>query len=243
MTKYGLIGFPLTHSFSKKFFDEKFERDGIVDHSYNLFPIPSIESLQQLLTDPELKGLNVTIPYKQTVITYLHQLDETAKAIGAVNCIKITSTRLKGYNTDAPAFEQSLKRFLTAEPEQTFVLGTGGSAKAVCYVLKKMGISFLQVSRQSGDGQIPYSEISENMKEANLFVNTTPLGMFPDVESFPDISYAELTGKDFLFDLVYNPTETVFLKKGKAQGTKTKNGLEMLNLQAEMSWEIWNSSK
>jgi shikimate dehydrogenase len=189
----------------------------------------------------ELKGLNVTIPYKEKVILYLDELDITAESIAAVNCIKITNGFLKGYNTDAPAFEQSLKGLLTSLPEQTFVLGTGGSAKAVVYALKKLNISFLQVSRTPAQGQIAYSGIAERMKGINLFVNTTPLGMFPAVDQHPDIPYHLLTVNDFLFDLVYNPEETTFLKRGKKSGAKIKNGLEMLYLQAEMSWKIWIS--
>jgi shikimate dehydrogenase len=242
MTKFGLIGYPLTHSFSKKFFEEKFKREGIAGNSYSLFPIENIEGLSRLLAgEPELEGLNVTIPHKESVIPYLDELDDTAKTIGAVNCIKIVNRYLKGYNTDAPAFEQSLKNFLTAMPEQTFVLGSGGSAKAVCYALKNMNIPFLQVSRQCENDRIGYSDITENMKKANLFINTTPLGMFPTIERFPDIPYAKLSSNDFLFDLVYNPDETAFLKLGKVKGASVKNGLEMLQLQAEMGWGIWTN--
>ena len=242
MTKFGLVGYPLSHSFSKKFFEDKFKREGLSDNSYSLFPLTTIQSLPQLLLDEvELKGLNVTIPYKESVIPFLNELDAYVKVIGAVNCIKITNGYLKGYNTDAPAFEQSLKGFLTLEPEQTFVLGTGGSAKAVVYALKKLGISYLHVSRTPTNNQIPYSDISGNLKSINLFVNTTPLGMFPAVEGYPDIPYHLLTSNDFLFDLVYNPDETAFLGLGREKGASIKNGLEMLHLQAEKSWEIWNS--
>jgi shikimate dehydrogenase len=241
MNTYGLIGFPLTHSFSKKFFEEKFRRDGIEDHNYHLYPLPFIESFLPFLGEnPDLKGLNVTIPYKEAVIEFLNDMDPTAKAIGAVNCIEIVGKRLKGYNTDAPAFEQSVKGFLTTRPDIAFVLGTGGSARAVCYVLANMGIKYVRVSRQLGDDRIGYNEIAKHMKEANLFINTTPQGQFPDVENFPDLPYLKLTERDFLFDLIYNPEETVFLKRGKDKGAHTKNGLEMLHLQAEKSWEIWN---
>ncbi len=241
MNTYGLIGYPLTHSFSKKYFEEKFGQEGIEDHSYHLYPLPFIESFLPFLgNNPGLKGLNVTIPYKESVMEFLNEIDPTAKAIGAVNCIQITNGFLKGYNTDAPAFEQSIKHFLTEMPEQAFVLGTGGSARAVCYVLMNLGINFMMVSRQFGDNRIGYNEISKHLKSSNLFVNTTPQGMFPDVETFPDLPYSKLSGKDFLFDLVYNPEETVFLKKGSERGAKTKNGLEMLHIQAERSWKIWN---
>lgn len=242
MKKLGLIGFPLEHSFSKKFFEGKFKNEHITGYSYQLFPLSSIEDFLPLINaEPELNGLNVTIPYKEAVINFLNEVDNTAKAIGAVNCIKITGSYLKGYNTDAPAFEQSLKCFLTTTPKQTFVLGTGGSAKAVCFVLKNMGIPYLPVSRQPQKGNIGYDQVQENMKQSNLFINATPVGMFPATENFPGIPYDKLTENDFLFDLVYNPLETEFLKRGKAKGAHTKNGIEMLYLQAEKSWEIWNS--
>ena len=243
MKTYGLIGYPLTHSFSKKYFEEKFRNEGIEDHTYHLYPLPFVESFLPFLgTNPGLQGLNVTIPYKETVIEFLNDLDPSAKAIGAVNCIKITDGYLKGYNTDAPAFEQSLRPFLTSTPDIAFVLGTGGSARAVCYVLKNMGIKYFRVSRQLGDDRIDYSEIGKKMKSSNLFVNTTPQGMFPNVDEMPDIPYAKLTDKDFLFDLIYNPDETAFLRRGKEHGAHTINGIEMLHLQAEKSWTIWNSA-
>jgi shikimate dehydrogenase len=241
MRKFGLTGFPLQHSFSKKFFEEKFRREQLTDDSYELFPLPSIESFLPLIdSEPLLCGLNVTIPYKESVIRFLNELDPAGKAIGAVNCIKISNGYLKGFNTDAPAFKESLQQFLTSTPQQTFVLGTGGSSKAVCFVLREMGIPYQVVSRQPGTNTIAYTEVTENMKRGNLFVNTTPLGMFPAVEGFPEIPYTDLGSNDFLFDLVYNPEETEFLKRGKEKGAYTKNGLEMLHLQAEKSWEIWN---
>ena len=244
MRKFGLIGYPLEHSFSKKFFEEKFLRDKLIGHTYHHFPLPFIESFLPLLgADPELKGLNVTNPYKEAVMEFLDEVDPNAKAIGAVNCIKISGNHLKGFNTDAPAFERSLKSFLTTTPEQTFVLGTGGSAKAVCFVLKNMGIPYLRVSREPGEHRITYSEILKHLKGENLFINTTPIGMFPAVDNAPDIPYSKLSEKDFLFDLIYNPEETEFLKRGKARGARTKNGLEMLHLQAEKSWEIWNKNE
>jgi len=240
MSSFGLIGYPLEHSFSKKFFDEKFKREGLSQYTYTLFPVSTHQHLMSLLAGSALAGLNVTIPYKEVVTAYLDELDETAKAIGAVNCIKWIDGNLKGYNTDAPAFEQSLKSFLTTPPEQAFVLGSGGSSKAVCYVLKKMGIPYLVVSRKAGADRIAYEEIPHHMKAVNLFINTTPLGMFPNINESPTIPYHQLTRKDYLFDLVYNPEETQFLKRGKEAGAKTQNGLEMLQLQAEKSWEIWN---
>lgn len=241
MRKFGLTGYPLSHSFSKKHFEEKFKREGIADTSYDLYPLQSITLFPDLLKeDPQLKGLNITIPYKEKVMQYLQQLDDTAAQIGAVNCIKIVGRRLIGYNTDAYGFERSLEKFLTNKPEQAFILGSGGSAKAVKYVLQKIGVPYLVVSRNPMGVDIAYSEMEKKMKGSNLIINTTPLGMFPNIETSPEIPYDKLTKNDFLFDLLYNPEETIFLKKGKQHGAKTKNGFEMLQLQAEKSWEIWN---
>ena len=243
MKKFGLIGYPLTHSFSQKYFEEKFERSHIADCSYELFPLSSLTELPSLVkSNIELVGLNVTIPYKETVIPYLDEIDPMARKVGAVNCIKISNGKLNGYNTDAFGFEQSLKKFLTSKPAQAFILGTGGSARAVRYTLRNADIDFFSVSRQPGKGEIPYGEISENMKDSNLFINTTPLGMHSELDYAAEIPYQRLTSNDFLFDLIYNPAETLFLKKGKANGAQIKNGMEMLQLQAEKSWEIWNGN-
>jgi shikimate dehydrogenase len=253
MRNFGLIGFPLTHSFSKKYFEEKFEREKIEDAAYQLYPLASVTELLSLLKSiPNLAGLNVTIPYKETVMDYLHEIDKAALEIEAVNCIKVTNGKLKGYNTDVFGFENSLRPFICRNefynkekkvyelPAITaFILGTGGSAKAVKHVLRKVGIPFFSVSRKE-ENAIRYTEIGNYFGNYNLIINTTPLGMFPNTEACPDIPYEQLTEKDFLFDLVYNPEETLFLKKGKQQGAKTQNGLEMLKLQAEKSWEIWN---
>lgn len=242
MKQFGLIGFPLSHSFSKKYFEEKFQREKITDCSYNLFELKTIEEFPALLkSNPALLGLNVTIPQKEAVIKYLDVLSDEAKQIGAVNCIKIENGKLKGYNTDAFGFETSLQNVLNAIPNQTFVLGSGGSSKAVCNVLKKLNLPFIQVSREKKSGCVSYQEISPLMKEGNLFINTTPLGMFPNENECPNIPYDKLSTRDFLFDLVYNPTETLFLNKGKQAEAKTQNGLAMLQLQAEKSWEIWNN--
>ncbi|MDB5284200.1 MAG: Shikimate dehydrogenase substrate binding domain protein [Bacteroidota bacterium] len=246
MRKYGLIGYPLSHSFSQKYFEEKFVRQQIKDCSYALYPLPNIEDIFLLLrSNPEIAGLNVTIPYKESVIQYLDHMDEEAWGIGAVNCIVIDNTRLIGFNTDAYGFSVSLNNFINTGAKKfngrAFVLGGGGSSKAVTHILRQLEIDFLQVSRKSGNGKISYYEIGDNLKDSNLFINTTPLGMSPDIESCPDIPFNKLSANDFLFDLVYNPAETLFLKKGKQQGAKTKNGLEMLQLQADKSWEIWNA--
>ncbi len=242
MRRFGLIGYPLTHSFSKKYFEEKFQREGIADARYELYPLNQPDELLSLTASySDLVGLNVTIPYKQSVIPLLNHLDDEALEIGAVNCIKVAKAGLVGYNTDAFGFECSLKNFLSAKPKQAFVLGTGGACNAVAYVLRKLGITARLVSREPASNHIAYSEVERNLKSSNLFVNTTPLGMFPQIDFAPPIPYHLLTGKDYLFDLVYNPDETLFLKKGKQAGASIKNGLEMLALQAEKSWEIWNS--
>ena len=240
MRKFGLIGFPLTHSFSQKYFEEKFRREKISDCSYSLFPTTSIEEFIPLVkSQPELVGLNVTIPYKEDIIPFLDDINDEAREIGAVNCIKIENGKLKGYNTDVYGFEKSVSSFLKSSVDVAFVLGTGGSSKAVCYVLKKLKIPFKLVSRTEKGNCIIYSQIEGHLKDSNLFINTTPLGMFPQTEAAPEIPYEKVTEKDFFFDLVYNPAETLFLKKGKQNGAQTKNGEEMLELQAEKSWEIW----
>lgn len=243
---YGLIGYPLSHSFSKKYFTEKFEREGITNCFYELFPLESIELFLQLLQSyPNLRGLNVTIPYKEAVIGYLNKLDEGARAIGAVNCIKIEHGFSYGYNTDAYGFERSLEEFLSAhhaQPAQALVLGTGGASKAVAFVLKKFHIPFKFVSREPGKGDLTYESLT-SLEEYPLIVNTTPLGMSPHFDSLPDIPYHCLGSQHLLYDLVYNPAETAFLKKGAAQGAATQNGLPMLYYQAERAWEIWNQQQ
>jgi shikimate dehydrogenase len=255
MRNFGLIGFPLTHSFSKKYFEEKFERERVLEAGYELYPIASVtEFLPLVKSMPNLVGLNVTIPYKETVMDYLDEIDREALQVDAVNCIKVVNGKLKGYNTDVFGFENTLRPFICRNefynnemkvyelPNITaFVLGTGGSAKAVKHVLRRADISFLSVSREGSEDVITYSEIEEHLGDYNLFMNTTPLGMYPEVDCCPDIPYERLTQRDFLYDLTYNPTETLFLKKGRERGANTQNGLEMLKLQAEKSWEIWNS--
>jgi shikimate dehydrogenase len=243
MRKFGLIGFPLTHSFSKKYFEAKFQREAITDASYDLFPLKTIEELPALLkSNPELIGLNITIPYKESVMQYLNKVSPEAKEVGAVNCIKWNNGNLEGMNTDCYGFEKSLIRFVGDNTNiQCYILGTGGSSKAVQFVLKKLNLDFALVSREKRMGTTLYNEISSSKKERrSLFINTTPLGMFPEINSAPEIPYDLLSENDFLFDLVYNPSETLFLKKGREKGCKTKNGLEMLELQAQKSWEIWN---
>jgi shikimate dehydrogenase len=242
LRKFGLIGLPIAHSFSKKYFEDKFQTENISDCSYDLFELKSIAELPSLITSlRSLEGLNVTIPYKEQVIDYLDQMDADAKEIGAVNCIKIKEGKLEGFNTDVFGFAESLKKFLSVNPQQIFVLGTGGSSKAVCFVLKSLQLSFIKVSRQKKADCILYEQVEAYLKHRNLFINTTPLGMLPALNGLPPIPYERLTEKDFLFDLIYNPEETLFLKLGKSKGASTRNGLEMLKIQAEKSWKIWNS--
>ena len=247
MRKFGLIGYPLSHSFSKKFFSQKFETEHIENTAYELYPIENISLLQRLLLEnPTLEGLNVTIPYKLEVLPFLNEVDEAARVIGAVNCIKITTsdgnTFLKGYNTDAYGFEESLKPLLEHGHNKALVLGDGGAAKAVKYVLDKLNIPFIIVTRRATDTSILYEDLNEDiLSEYKIIVNTTPLGMSPDVISSPAIPYEFLTANHLVYDLVYNPEETTFLNKARVKGAKIKNGLEMLYLQAERSWYLWNS--
>ena len=259
MKKYGLIGYPLTHSFSKKYFTEKFEKEELDNYPYDLYPLPNLSDLPELIKGiPELCGLNVTVPHKIGVMYYLDKIDPAAKEIDAVNCIKIVNhqpveaffsgelsslnVRLEGYNTDAIAFEESLKPLLKKHHQKALILGNGGAARAVAYVLNKLGITYRTVSRRNVGKQLSYKKLnSEIMSEHLLIVNTTPLGTFPNVEECADIPYHMLGSKHLLYDLVYNPAETEFLKRGNAQGASCKNGMEMLHLQAEKSWEIWNS--
>ena len=245
MKTYGLIGFRLSHSFSKKYFTEKFQREGITDCVYENFQLDTIHEFSALLhTDPDLKGFNVTIPYKEEIIPLLSDLDPAAKEIGAVNVIKILENgKLIGYNSDYYGFKNSLESFIPGNAtHKALVLGTGGAAKAVVTALRHMGIPYKYVSRNKNPYNISYDELNENtMNEYNIIVNTSPLGMYPDVDSFPSIPYQYLSSKHYLYDLVYNPEETVFMKKGLEKGANVINGLPMLIGQAEKAWEIWNS--
>ena len=243
MFKLGLIGKKLGHSFSKRYFENLFQERGI-HGSFDLIELENIKEFEAIKKF-DYKGLSVTIPYKESILTYLDELDESAAAIGAVNCIHfLENGKLRGYNTDLIGFEQSLIRLISERTDikKALVLGTGGASKAVGQVLKKLSIDFVTVSRDKAKGQITYSEISrEILEEHLLIINCTPLGMFPDVDTAPEIPYECLTKKYLLYDLVYNPEETLFLKKGKEKGATVKNGLEMLYLQAEAAWKIWNS--
>lgn len=245
--KFTLIGYPLSHSFSEKYFTQKFKNEQILNHEYTLSPLEKIEDLLELINSmPGLKGINVTIPYKEQVIPYLDEISEEAQAIGAVNTIKIENGKLTGYNTDVYGFEKSLLKLLqkknkTISVENALVLGTGGAAKAVVYILKKLGIDPILVSRRQNSGDLTYSDLDTLIfEECRLIVNTTPLGMLPNLHSYPDLPYHRLNKNYFLYDLVYNPEKTVFLKRGEDQKAAILNGLEMLHLQAEKAWEIWN---
>jgi len=239
---FGLIGKVLGYSFSKKYFSQKFLEEGLSNCVYENFELEEIAAFSHLIKKTtNLKGLNVTIPYKTEVISFLDELDEAAKAIGAVNTIKIVDGKLFGYNTDVVGFENSIKPLLQKHHTKALILGTGGAAKAIQYVFGKMGIGFQLVSRRAKDNAISYSNINEAiLNEHHIIVNTSPLGTFPDVEACADLPYQLLGKKHILYDLVYNPAETAFLKKGKEKGATIKNGLQMLQLQAEASWQIWN---
>lgn len=240
---YGLIGYPLSHSFSPGYFKAKFEQEGITAR-YELFAIPSIDRYPDLLKhQPDLRGLNVTIPYKELVIPYIDELDSIAKEIGAVNCIYIKDKRSKGFNTDVTGFKQSLLPLLKPWHRNALVLGTGGASLAVAYVLKELGIAYRFVSRHSRvEENITYADLNADLVAAHqLIINTTPMGMYPDEQSCPDLAYDGIGEMHLLYDLIYNPGKTLFLTKGQQQGAAIKNGLEMLELQAEASWHIWNS--
>jgi shikimate dehydrogenase len=244
MRKYGLIGYPLTHSFSQRFFTEKFGKEGLAGVSYSNFPLAGIGELPGILSDPELCGLNVTIPYKEQVIPFLQEADEVVSIIGACNCIDIVRGRIKGYNTDVTGFSHSLEQKLTGHHRQALVLGTGGAAKAVEYVLRNFRIPYRSVSRQPQplSGAIAYEEVDARLLATHqLIINTTPLGMYPHTEDCPPLPYEALTPEHYLFDLIYNPAKTLFLQKGEARGAVIQNGYDMLVLQAEESWRIWNA--
>lgn len=248
MRIYGLIGFPLAHSFSETYFSEKFFRENIQDVSYRNFPLEKIDDFHNLVSNnKDILGLNVTIPFKETVINLIDELDNSAAEIGAVNTIKIFRSNnkiiTKGYNTDYFGFKKSIESLLHNHHKAALILGTGGASKAIKYVLSKSEIPFLFVSRNKTDiNTITYKQLTEDIIHSHqIIINTTPLGMFPDIEKYPDIPYNLLTSQHLLFDLIYNPKETAFLKKGAEQGAQTKNGLEMLYFQAEKSWEIWNN--
>lgn len=245
MRKFGLIGFPLGHSFSKKYFTEKFEREGIEGCQFDLYEIPRIEDFPSVLfQNPELEGMAVTIPYKEQVIPFLDLLDPACQTIGAVNCIQIRNGVKKGFNTDYIGFKHSLQVWLGSDIPNALVLGTGGASKAVKQALKDLDVNFLSVSRIKDEHQLSYQELRENpefLKNFPLIINTTPLGTFPKVDGIPEIPLDQLTSSHLVYDLVYNPPVTRLMQECISRGGKVKNGQDMLELQAEAAWKIWNS--
>ena len=244
MRKFGLIGYPLTHSFSQRYFTEKFEREGIAGASYSVYPLRSIEELTALFGDPELRGLNVTIPYKEQVLPFLDDKNEIVREINACNCIKIQDGKKVGYNTDVVGFRESLLKKFQSHHTHALILGTGGAAKAVEYVIKKLGLSYRYVSRhpRPSTTDLSYEQVDASLLRSHtLIINTTPLGMYPKIDECPALPYEAIGPLHYLFDLVYNPSETLFLQKGAARGAVTENGYEMLIGQAEESWRIWNT--
>jgi shikimate dehydrogenase len=247
MRLFGLIGYPLSHSFSAKYFAKKFASENISDADYQLFPLEDISEITTLISlHRDLQGFNITIPYKLAILPYLDHISDEAKSIGAVNCVKIERNEsgytLTGYNTDVYGFRESLLPALKPFHTKALVLGTGGAAKAVCYTLNELGLKYTLVSRTGNLGSVlSYTQLTEKIISDNqLIINTSPLGTFPDIDKCPDIPYHFLTKKHLLFDLIYNPAETKFLRLGREAGAQTLNGSIMLELQAEKSWEIWN---
>lgn len=245
MKQFGLIGYPVGHSFSKKYFTEKFENLHLDDHRYELFEMEFLNEFPSLwLTHTDLVGVNVTVPHKEEVIKYMDKLDTSAIKVGAANVVCQRNNQLIGFNTDYMAFSESLIKWTGPYSGEALILGTGGSSKAVQAALDELQIPFNMVSRSRSKGDYTYLELEENkeiLDRFKLIINTTPLGMHPHTENTPPIPFDALDDGYFLYDLIYNPGETLFLKMGKKRGAKIKNGLEMLELQAEKSWEIWNS--
>ena len=245
MRRFGLIGKTLKHSFSKTYFAQKFADESITGCSYENFELPSIQDLPGLLSaHPDLEGLNVTIPYKEDCIVYLHSNNEIVQEIGACNCIRIRNGKLYGYNTDAPAFLQSLQPYLQARHSRALILGSGGASKAIQYALRQLKIDFLVVSRTKKTNELAYGDLGPDLMQSHaLIINTTPLGMYPNTEEAPPIPYEFITADHLLFDLTYNPEKTKFLRLGEQKGATVLNGYRMLVLQAEESWRIWNEGE
>ena len=242
MLLFGLIGNPLTHSFSKNYFTEKFKKEGIEDCRYENFQLTDINQLPTIIADnPDLRGFNVTIPYKESILSFLAESSELVKQIRACNCVKIAQGKLIGYNTDIAGFEKSLLNKLDRSHQNALILGTGGAAKAVEFVLRKLAIRYRHVSRYPSAKNLSYEQLTAHVIEKNtLIINTTPLGMYPRVAEAPPLPYHFLTKTHFLFDLIYNPAKTLFLKKGEERGATIQNGYDMLVNQAEESWRIWS---
>jgi len=244
MRLFGLIGYPLSHSFSKNYFDKKFISEELTDCRFENFPVKTIDDLPKLVsTNPELEGLAVTIPYKQAVLRYVNDASNIPNGLSACNCLKISTQKISGFNTDYIGFEKSLTPIIKKDHSKALVLGNGGATASVVFVLKKLGIGYKIVSRKiHNDSLLTYNDLDEKIiTESTLIINTTPLGMFPDSRSYPDIPYRFISKQHLLYDLIYNPAKTNFLKKGEERGAVIKNGEEMLILQAEENWRIWNS--
>jgi shikimate dehydrogenase len=242
MKRFGLIGKTLKHSFSRSYFEKKFHELGIDDCIYENYELQSIDDLPGLLGVPELAGLNITIPYKEEIIRFLHSKNKIVEAIGACNCIKVVDGQLHGFNTDAVAFKNSLQKYLQPHHKCALVLGTGGASKAVQYALKELAIDYVLVSRHKKENQLGYEDVGEDTVTGHqVLINTTPLGMYPNVDQDPPIPYSALTKNHLLYDLTYNPPKTKFLQQGESRGAQVINGYEMLVAQAEESWRIWNS--
>ncbi len=241
--RYGLIGKDIAYSFSKGYFSEKFSKLELGDYSYENFDLQTIEEFDALLhNNPNLKGLNVTIPYKEKVQTYLSAIDDVAAQIGAVNTIKFTKKGLVGYNTDIYGFQKSIEPFLEKQHQKALILGTGGASKAIAFVLESLQIPYVFVSRKPQEKQLHYEDLTKDiLKEHQVIVNCTPLGTHPNIDEKPKIPYQHINSQHMLFDLIYNPEKTTFLKEGELQGATICNGLRMLELQAEKAWEIWNN--
>lgn len=242
MKRFGLIGKKLGHSFSAKYFAEKFEREGLLECDYSLYELPEIECVKEFMLTPDLVGFNVTIPYKQQIIPYLDALDAQAREVGAVNCVKIERDgRRVGYNTDVDGIRLSLDKLLGEEKvSAALILGTGGASQAVQYVLRERGISYKVVSRDKGKADLTYDELTQDvMATHRLIINASPVGMYPACDNCPNIPYAMLSGSHYLFDLVYNPLTTRFMELGAEQGAATLSGIDMLYAQAESAWKIW----
>ena len=241
--RFGLVGRNISYSFSRGYFTKKFENLGLKNHSYENFDLQEIGEFETLLkNNQDIKGLNVTIPYKQEILPFLNEIEDTALEIGAVNTIRIAEGKLYGYNTDVVGFRKSLEPHLKPHHKCALILGTGGASKAVAYVLDQLGISYKFVSRKPGNVSLSYNDLDEeSIAKHNVIVNCTPLGTHPDIESRPDIPYGFLEEGHLLFDLIYNPPKTAFLRAGEERGSSVLNGQNMLELQAEAAWHIWNS--
>ena len=244
MKIYGLIGRTLGHSFSKKYFTSKFQREGLHNCEYVNFEIESLpEAIAILKDNPDLQGLNVTIPYKTDIIPFLDEITKECSEVGACNCIQIQSGKWIGHNTDITGFEQSFSAGLKNHHSKALILGTGGAARAVRYVLGKKDIEFMCVSRTAKTGAIPYKEVSaDTLNNYTIVINTTPVGMYPDTNASPDIPYEAVDSRHYFYDLIYNPEKTLFLQLAESRGATIKNGSDMLEIQAEAGWKIWTGS-